>query len=212
VLKKQFFIDSIRRCITSYYNTETKRLNADAYEKDGKTLNKNYAGSECDYSMFDEYVRKDYQTENCIMWRRGYITGLTIRGTDDSMTWLLNALASKHPTTDTPYGEKTTTGIEVHYGFHFGWMQIINDWFDFVKDVNPKVIVIEGHSRGAAIAQAAAAATQYRIEHVPITAFLWAPPRYFNKAGAISYNKRVPNTYRIVNANDPVVHVPPKYM
>jgi hypothetical protein len=221
---KGFLQFLLRSCVTSYFDPRTHKLNPDAYNGNG-SLKKEYEGSVEDYLPYDSH-EWFYGGNDCgFTWARtlyGQKTfGVTLRGTYNTIGWALNFVAEKNYVMDyEPWGSVTATGIAVHAGFHFGVKSIFDIVLSRARDALDRGavrIIVTGHSRGAAIAQGVAVGLQKILSEQEkrkflLCARLFASPRYFNRAGVVSYNRRVPDTIRIRYRNDPVCGVPPDWM
>jgi hypothetical protein len=222
IFDKDFLDLSIRRCITATF-PDKPDWHIDNDMK--KPFIKDWEGAREDYSMFESYEIFETEIDKAIFWRatiQGVKTvGCTIRGTYNAMGWALNCCYEKeeeNELNDTPFGEKTSTGVAVHEGFHFGMMQIRDAWHKYLTAAiadGYTTVIVDGHSRGAAIATGVVVDVQYTfnekkqlLKKEDIYPILWAAPRYFNDAGIKSYNKRCPNSISAINANDPVTKVP----
>jgi len=117
-------------------------------------------------------------------------------GSASAQDWLTNAKVRK-----TKWGEG-----KVHRGFAHAFKSVA----DSVQDAIPPgaIVLIAGHSLGGALATLCADAFQdiWRLEAV----YTFGAPRVGNSAFARSYNNNIlsERTARIVNAHDPVPHVP----
>jgi triacylglycerol lipase len=112
-----------------------------------------------------------------------------------------------------PY-DNNSTDIRVHGGF----LTKYKNEFRYMchtkikENDNIKDIVITGHSLGGAIATLCAVDLQYNFNNKNITCVTFGSPRVGNQAFTDSYIKRVPDTYRIVNGNDLITHLPFKFL
>ncbi len=107
-----------------------------------------------------------------------------------------------------PYGNKNTR-IRIHAGFMDAYYtvdlrEIIHDYIS--KYYKCKKIIIVGHSMGAAIAVLCAVDIQYSwiLFKRKITCIISGVPPIGNRAFRKSYDKRIPETYRIQNGDDPL--------
>ena len=73
-------------------------------------------------------------------------------------------------------------------------------------------IIVGGHSLGGALATLCAIDLQYNHPELNIQCVTLGSPRVGNWWFYKSYNKRVPNTVRIVHGNDIVARLPPAWL
>lgn len=175
------------------------------------------------YSGYINSKHEDVIVNNC-KFQYGYSYFLSFdkkalwivfRGSANNQDWKFNFEFAQRAATfdDEPYGYKTESGVAVHSGFLTDYMQVREIIHKIVKDaINIAYvhnIMVCGHSLGGALAQICAVDIEYNFGKLVSTQSITAgAPRAFNKAGSDSYNKRVPDTIRIVNENDPVTRVP----
>lgn len=125
-------------------------------------------------------------------------------GSNEFKDWLFNFWFKF---AETPYEENgTNKEIKVHKGFYRSYLEARDITHNHVK-MEEKVIVV-GHSLGGAIANLAALDIQYNFPEIDVSCLTAGAPRVGNQAFIDSYNKRVPNTVRMVYRNDIVPGVP----
>lgn len=141
------------------------------------------------------------------------------RGSQQFKDWL-NDFNAFHM--DYPYGNKNTK-IRVHRGIMGCWLSVReqtleivqqylnNNRFDPVNDV-----VVLGHSLGGALATLCAVDIEYNLSNFfggqrDLFGYSSGNPAVFNRAGAKSFNKRVPYFYRTYMRTDWVPKLPPKW-
>lgn len=106
-----------------------------------------------------------------------------------------------------PYGD-SDNNVKVHFGFIEAYKSVREAVLDAAKKTPHKRIITTGHSLGGAIAQLAALDIQYHLPGKEITCYTFGGPKVGNANFVKSYNKRVPNTFRIVNGVDSVPDLP----
>ena len=214
---KQYLSDRMLDCVNASWPSSS--------DKSKSTLN----GLTPDYNHYDEYRFIQGIDETALVWigdvQGEKCVGLSIGFMYHLNGWILNFMTSQMDAPefdDMPYGKKTSTGIEVHTGFHISWLGLEIPWFEYLEYAikkGVKKIIITGYSRGGAVAQDAAVDTNknyvdskkiFNKEDVHVC--LIDSPNFFNEAGADSYNRRVQNTLRIVNHLDPIPNMPPEWM
>jgi predicted lipase len=138
---------------------------------------------------------------------------VVFRGTDDFRSgWADLRFGKKR----LPYGPRHEDK-QVHIGFIDAYLEIrCKILLLYSKELSPKVL-ITGHSLGGAIATLCALDLQYNLKEgsmkdkkspEKLQCITFGSPRVGNKAFVKSYNRRVPNTCRVVNGNDPATQFP----
>lgn len=111
-----------------------------------------------------------------------------------------------------PYNN-TETKIRIHKGFYKAYLSVRIRMLSYLIEHKIKQIYITGHSYGAALALLAAVDIQYNLPNILIDRVVtFGCPRIGNKAFVESFQRRVPNTYRVENGNDLVTKIPPTIM
>lgn len=111
-----------------------------------------------------------------------------------------------------PYGNYKSK-IRVHAGFISAYKNTeIRQKILSIINGEIKNISITGHSLGAALAALCAVDLGYHDASRNIEVVLFGSPRVGNRAFAVSYNKRLPNTMRFENGNDLVTKLPFKLL
>lgn len=107
-----------------------------------------------------------------------------------------------------PYGDGNNN-IKVHYGFSEAYKSVREAVLDAAKKTPHKRIMTTGHSLGGALAKLAALDIQFNVPGKEISCYTFGAPKVGNTEFVKSYNKRVPNTFRIVNGVDSIPDLPP---
>jgi len=105
-----------------------------------------------------------------------------------------------------PY-DNYKSSIRVHGGYINAYKKVRGIIHDAYK--NQKGVIVTGYSMGGALAVLCAVDIQYNFNPSELFVFPGGAPKVFNKPGADSYNRRVPNTFRFVYGNDIVPMLPP---
>ncbi len=131
---------------------------------------------------------------------------IVFRGSNSKKDWITNFTIA-HKTI--PYNNSETK-IRVHSGFMqaYSSKNVRNIIHTFITPEIKHIITV-GHSYGAALAQLCAVDMQYNFPECDIESYQFGCPRIGNSAYSRSYNRRVFNSFRIVNGNDAVTKVPP---
>ena len=113
----------------------------------------------------------------------------------------------------TPY--KNVTGASVGLGFYKEWVALIPQVMPEVKKLSQQYpsysVWVTGHSLGGALATLCALDLQTELQ-INATVYTYGSPRVGNVAFAQYYDSLVPNTFRIVNGQDIIPHLPLKTM
>lgn len=102
--------------------------------------------------------------------------------------------------------------IQIHSGFLDQYLQIKQELFtnidNIIKNNNIKNISLSGHSSGGAIANIASIDFCKKYNNTKIICVTFGSPKVGNTNFVKEYNKYVKNSYRIVNKNDIIEHLP----
>ncbi len=107
-----------------------------------------------------------------------------------------------------PYGENNSN-IKVHFGFIQAYKSVRDAVLNQAQNSSFKRIICTGHSLGGALAKLAALDIQYNVPDKEIYCYTFGAPKVGNAEFVRSFNKRIPNTFRIVNGWDGVPGLPP---
>lgn len=131
---------------------------------------------------------------------------ITFQGSNSSIDW--TKVNFKFWKKIIPYNN-TNPKIKVHAGFISAYKSVRDEVLKLVSAYDKPEIWCFGHSLGAAMATLVALDVQYNFPGKTIKAVVSGSPRVGSKRFSESYNRRVPDTIRIVNGNDPVTRLPP---
>lgn len=174
-------------------------------QEDRKLFFKNIGNQKDVVEDVVEFIQRKH-VQFAILKKNGYKIFM-ILGSNQFADWFYNFWFRF---STTPYKSTgTNKKIKVHSGFYKSYLMIRNDIL--IRSKNVDKIIIMGQSLGAAIATFAAIDIQYNNEK-DVGCLITGSPRVGNQVFVNSYNKRVPDTYRYVHANDIVPGVPWKWM
>ncbi|NJM96153.1 MAG: lipase family protein [Phormidesmis sp. RL_2_1] len=106
------------------------------------------------------------------------------------------------------YGEPSRP-VRMHSGFITAYLSVRDGIQNYVSNSSATQYHITGHSLGGALATLCAIDIQYNFgDRVAVEAYTFGSPRVGNGAFVESYNRRIPNTWRVVNGWDAIVGVP----
>jgi len=136
---------------------------------------------------------------------------IAFRGTEAKIRDWLTDFDGFH--TIYPYGN-TNSNIQVHKGFVKAYHSIRTSILKYIKDNREecKAIFVCGHSLGGALATLCAVDIQYNYPDIKVKCFPSGNPRVGNKDFAVSYDKRVPDTFRTQLRTDIVPLFPPRWI
>ena len=118
--------------------------------------------------------------------------------------------------------------LRVHVGFYSAWRlqgfdeRLLNRVDELLKLAEggedneeqpptprpPAKLFLTGHSRGGALAVVAAADIRRRHPDLPMTVYTYGAPRVGNLGFVQEYLRRVPDTWAVVNDQDPIPRIP----
>lgn len=108
-----------------------------------------------------------------------------------------------------PYSEASSSGALMHRGFVTAYFAVREQIHDYMRNSAVTSVVATGHSLGGALATLCAVDIQYNFsEKVTIEAYTYGAPKVGNDGFRDSYNRRVPNSYRVVHGMDIVPELP----
>lgn len=106
------------------------------------------------------------------------------------------------------YGEPSRP-VKMHQGFINAYLSVRDEIHEHAQQSETTQYRITGHSLGGAIATLCAVDLQYNFgQNISIEVYTFGSPRVGNDAFADSYNRRVPDTWRVINGWDTVVGLP----
>lgn len=173
----------------------------------------------CRLTYVDKYEFKDFQltarfenkgtdTQGLFGIADGKHAVIAFRGSEETglTDWITDLKFIKQVY---PYAGTDKKNIKVHTGFMEAYRSVRDTIMGEAKKKKYKRIIFTGHSLGAALAMLAALDVQYNVSDKEIVCYTFGAPKVGNAEFAKSYNKRVPNTFRVVNAGDSVPDLPP---
>lgn len=106
------------------------------------------------------------------------------------------------------YGTPTNP-VQMHSGFIRAYLSVRDEVHQYIQTHSTQRYRITGHSLGGALATLCAVDLQYNFgDRIAIETYSFGAPRVGNPAFVESYNRRVPDTWRVVNGWDAVVGLP----
>jgi predicted lipase len=162
----------------------------------------------------DRYPKQDFSLYKKVQkFKKGHEEGyfgfinddrldVIITGSNDMKDWFDNF--------DILY-EGSDENIKAHTGFFLGWLALRDIVLNMA--IKFKVVIVKGHSRGAAIATLGARDIKYQDKHnwkkdIEIKLITGGSPRVYNEAGADDFAQCGIESFRIVNGKDTVTQVP----
>ncbi len=159
-------------------------------------------------SDFILYLKDDKTGVEVWTFKREDIFCIFFRASNEWKDWITNFIFCKKKY---PYSSPNTSGVKMHGRYVDGYMKLRDDLLNGYKASGCSQCLVLGYSMGFGLSTICALDIQYnfKLEEDKI-ACIGSGPRVFNKAGQISFNKRVPNTFRYKYGNDIVCDLPPE--
>jgi len=126
---------------------------------------------------------------------------LSFQGSLSVIDWIYNFMTKK-----VPY-KGANKSFKVHRGFLKKYKSIRDDVLDYVKNANPKKIIVSGHSQGGAMASLALEDLEFH-GYQAVRGIVFGCPRVFSKT---TEEYRFYNLLRVENGNDIVTKFPMKW-
>jgi hypothetical protein len=161
----------------------------------------------------EKYIRDDISGEE-ILVGSAEIDGELVQvvcafGSNEVKDWITNFtffLKSLH--FRKPEYARSGSPIKAHSGYLSGYERIREKVLSCITSTN---VLVVGFSMGGGIAPLIAVDIQYNKNVEKLTCVGFSGAKIWNKAGMISYNKRVPASFAISYSNDIVFKVVPFY-
>lgn len=107
-----------------------------------------------------------------------------------------------------PYENGKDSGALMHCGFVKAYLSVRDQIHDYVKTHEVMAVTTTGHSLGGALATLCAVDLQYNFIYLAIESYTFGAPKVGNDKFCESFNRRVPNSYRVVHGMDLVPELP----
>jgi predicted lipase len=107
-----------------------------------------------------------------------------------------------------PYQGESRSGAKMHQGFSGAYLSVREQIHNYLRSHSVARVIVTGHSLGGALATLCAVDLQYNFSQVAIEIYTFGAPRVGNDGFSDSFNRRVPNSYRIINGMDIVPALP----
>jgi predicted lipase len=104
--------------------------------------------------------------------------------------------------------------IKVHYGFYTAYLSVRKVIHDRIESEHPEKVIVTGHSLGGGLAVLCALDIQYNyfpenlVQPDQVVSYTYGSPKVGSQDFVNSYNRRVPQTFRIVNGGDGIPWLP----
>jgi triacylglycerol lipase len=132
---------------------------------------------------------------------------IVFRGSDQPIDWINNVQFRQQIY---PYGDGNSE-VRFHQGFMTAYFAIRKALLDVVDQFKDQHIIATGHSLGGALATIGALDLQYNLgvtDNFTFSVYTYGAPRVGNQALVESFNRRIPDSYRLVYGWDVVTRVP----
>lgn len=157
-----------------------------------------------------EFIDLDTDTEGFTGVAFGQTLVIAFTGSDSAKDWINNLKFLR-----APYPSVTENqNIKVHYGFYTAYLSVRQRIHDEVNNRQPEKVITIGHSLGGGLASLCALDIQYNFfpdnpdQPEQVVCYTYGSPKVGNQDFVASYNRRVPQTFRIVNGGDGIPWLP----
>lgn len=161
----------------------------------------------------------------CAILTEGSTATIVFRGSESSQDWetnfdtsqevaqfdhkVVNELIVESQEKVYPYAGSSSSGALMHRGFVSAYFAVRDQIHNYIKDHIVSSVIATGHSLGGALATLCAVDMQYNFaDKVTIEAYTYGAPKVGNDGFRDSYNRRVPNSYRVIHGMDIVPELP----
>lgn len=107
-----------------------------------------------------------------------------------------------------PYKGGSQSGAKMHRGFAEAYLSVRPQIHNYLKSNPTQNVTVTGHSLGGALATLCAVDIQYNFANLAIEIYTFGAPRVGNDGFRESFNRRVPNSYRLIYGMDIVPALP----
>jgi hypothetical protein len=163
-----------------------------------------------EYVLSDGILNEPSTDTQWLFYEEGIVLYIAFRGSQDIEDWQMDFKINKLivPFDRDPKIKKD----KLHQGFLTCYMSIRDKIFDKIKSSGKKIIIITGHSLGAALATICSLDVKYNFSSLDVTQYSFGTPNVGNSDYAKGYNKHMTQSYFIRNSNDIVTFVPPRIL
>jgi triacylglycerol lipase len=177
-----------------------------------------------DRPVFLESKDKKIDTQGAIL-RKGNSMTIVFRGSSSNLDWKTNFeleqersdFAQKIVQQEIvspkeqiyPYEGISRSGATMHRGFSDAYQSVREEIHTYIKGHDISAVMVTGHSLGGALATLCVLDVQYNFSsQVSVEMYTFGAPKVGNKGFQESFDRRVPNSYRVVNGMDIVPALP----
>lgn len=144
---------------------------------------------------------------------------IVFRGSEKRLDWEINFNFQQEVIQDQivqeqkqvyPYAEESSSGAQMHRGFTSAYLSVRDGIHNYLKSRSAARVTVTGHSLGGALATLCAVDVQYNFadQVQTLEVYTFGSPRVGNSGFRESFNRRVPNSYRLVYGMDLVPALP----
>ena len=149
-------------------------------------------------------------TQGAILPVESGLIYIIFRGSAQDADWDTNFALNR--TQGYPYSDNPQTKVQIHEGFSKAYLSVREVLHQTCSELEEGTrLIVTGHSLGGALATLCALDLQFNFfstEPERISLYSFGSPRVGNSEFRQSFNRRVPNSYRVVNGMDIVPAVP----
>ncbi|MEO1402604.1 MAG: lipase family protein [Cyanobacteria bacterium J06635_1] len=139
---------------------------------------------------------------------------IVFRGSDDEKDWFTNFKLDQEKK-ELIYPDiyaQASSPVRMHSGFIEAYLSVRDQIHKYIRNSSATQYRMTGHSLGGALAKLCAIDLQYNFgSTITVEAYTFGAPKVGNKAFVESYNRRVPNSWRVVNGWDVVSGLPRRW-
>lgn len=172
-----------------------------------KTLKEVYNIALGSFGKDYEHIRDEQSGIDLYFSQKDGIDQIVLYGSDEKNDWITNFTFGFKKWKRPDYA-KEDTKIRVHSGYFDGWYRIREK---VLGKITSDKILVTGYSMGGGLSSIIAVDIQYNKNPKELLCVDFDGAKVWNKAGRNSFNKRVSNSFRIINGNDIVTKIPPFY-
>lgn len=167
------------------------------------------------FSQFPQVIPHPFEssetdTQGAILPVTPELMYVIFRGSGQDADWDTNIALQQ--TQGYPYDDNPQTNVQIHEGFSTAYFSVRDAIHQYCSNLGEKTtLIVTGHSLGGALATLCALDLQFKFFSSAsdrISLYTFGSPRVGNSDFRQSFNRRVPNSYRLINGMDIVPAVP----
>ena len=156
------------------------------------------------------FENSETDTQGAILSVSPGLIYVVFRGSGQNADWDTNVALKQ--TQGYPYDDNPQTNVRIHEGFSTAYLSVRDAIHQYFSNLGEETsLIVTGHSLGGALATLCALDLQFTFFSSAsdrISLYTFGSPRVGNSALRASFNRRVPNSYRVIYGMDIVPAVP----